>query len=199
MTASAVTLGRSCKRWAAIADLVSRSAIDPTLSSLNVVRFEFTKWDGRLHWHCEVDVLGEDEHGLWLGVPEGRLLQRGDEEPVPCMGLVCLVPAQGRWIANFYAFGDNRGTVYIDVTDEPKVDGDVVRAIDLDLDVIRFPDGRVILDDEDEFREHCTLFGYPDDTIAACEATARELLAAVTNHDEPFGTASDRWKALLGS
>ena len=160
------------------------------------MRLEFTKWDGRLHWHFDVDVLGEDEHGLWLSVPAGRPLQRGDEEPIPCQGIAVLVPARGHWIATF-SLGEHRGSVYVDVTDEPKRDGDVVRAIDLDLDVIRFPDGSVILDDEDEFREHCTLFGYPADTIATCEATARELMDAVTNRIEPFGIASDRWTALL--
>ena len=161
------------------------------------MRVEYTKWDGRLHWHCDADLLGEDEHGLWLGLPSGRLLQRGDEEPVPCPGLVSLVPAHGRWIANFYVLGENSGTVYVDVTDEPMREGDIVRAIDLDLDVIRFPDGRVVLDDEDEFAEHQKLFGYPPDIISAAEATARDLLTAVTNRDEPFGIASDRWAALL--
>ena len=163
------------------------------------MRVEYTKWDGRLHWHFDVDLLGEDEHGLWLAVPKGRLLQRGNEETVRCLGFVMLVPTHGNWMAAFYTAEtpERDGHVYIDVTDRPQRDGDVVRAIDLDLDVIRLPDGQVVLDDEDEFQEHCTLFGYPAETISECEATASYLMAAVTNRDEPFGTAAERWKALL--
>lgn len=162
------------------------------------MRIEYTKWDGRLHWHFDADVLGEDEHGLWARVPKGRVLQRGDVQRVQSDGFVMLVPVAGNWIAAFYTAETpgRDGHVYIDVTDQPRRDGDVVRAIDLDLDVIRLPDGEVILDDEDEFKEHCTLFGYPADTISTCEATARDLLAAVTNRDEPFGIASERWRAL---
>ena len=42
---------------------------------------------------------------------------------------------------------------------------DLVRAVDLDLDVIRGTTGRVWVDDEDEFAEHRVSLGYPDEVI----------------------------------
>ena len=36
--------------------------------------------------------------------------------------------------------------------------------VDLDLDVIRMRDGRIILDDEDEFEEHQVRYAYPPDS-----------------------------------
>ena len=41
----------------------------------------------------------------------------------------------------------------------------VLRAIDLDLDVLRVPSGRVWVDDEDEFAEHRLSFGYPPELV----------------------------------
>ncbi|WP_180935649.1 DUF402 domain-containing protein [Nocardioides ungokensis] len=37
----------------------------------------------------------------------------------------------------------------------------MLRAVDLDLDVVRGRTGRVWIDDEDEFAEHRVRFGYP--------------------------------------
>lgn len=79
------------------------------------------------------------------------------------------------------------------VTDEPRTTAAGVTAIDLDLDVIGWPDGRVVLDDADEFEAHTELFGYPDATVAATRATADELVAAVSARAEPFGAAWERW------
>ena len=79
------------------------------------------------------------------------------------------------------------------VTDEPRTTAAGVTAIDLDLDVIGWPDGRVVLDDADEFDLHTELFGYPDATVAAAQATADDLVAAVTARAEPFGSAWELW------
>ena len=47
-----------------------------------------------------------------------------------------------------------------------RVGRDVLRAVDLDLDVVRGPTGRVWVDDEDEFAEHQVAFDYPDDVVS---------------------------------
>ena len=53
--------------------------------------------------------------------------------------------------------------VYVDITTPPVWDGTVLRAVDLDLDVVRGNTGRVWVDDEDEFADHRVRFGYPDE------------------------------------
>jgi uncharacterized protein len=46
------------------------------------VRVVYTKYDGSLHWHMTMRYLGEDEHGIWLGVPAHSSVRRGAEPPV---------------------------------------------------------------------------------------------------------------------
>jgi hypothetical protein len=156
------------------------------------VEMRFTKWGGTLHWHYPLVPLGTDRHGWWLGGPEGTFFQRGDEQPIPRPhDYVMLVPDDGDWIATWHA--DSATEVYVDVTTRPVRSGNLIEAVDLDLDVIRKRDGRVLLVDEDEFAEHQVLYGYPAEVIARAEATAGDLVARVTAATEPFGRAGQQW------
>jgi hypothetical protein len=157
-----------------------------------LARFEFTKWDGRRHWHFDTYRLGSDSHGTWFGARTGARLQRGIEAPIlwDC-DFAMLVPDAGEWVATFNAEG--KYALYIDVTGPVTVDGDVVRAADLDLDVVRMSDGQVRLLDEDEFAEHQLRFGYPDAVIRRALATAQWLLEVVSAGREPFATIGHQW------
>ena len=92
--------------------------------------------------------------------------------------------------------------------------GAVLRAVDLDLDVIRLPDplppagsapwedppagpGEVFVDDEDEFAEHQVAFGYPLDVVAAAQASCDELVAAVRAGLPPYDGSHQRWLTEL--
>ena len=83
------------------------------------------------------------------------------------------------------------------MTTVPAWDGSVVRAVDLDLDVIEALDGQVYVDDEDEFAEHQVLFGYPAEVIALAESTRDAVLAAVRDRQAPFDGAAARWFPVL--
>jgi uncharacterized protein len=156
------------------------------------VEMRFTKWGGRLHWHYPVVPLGVDRHGWWLGGPRGTWFQRGDEAPIRRKyDNVMLVPDRGDWIASWSSGGDSE--VYVDVTNRPHKSDHLIEAVDLDLDVIRLRDGRVVLVDEDEFAEHQVLLGYPAEVIARARATADDLLAVVTAGAEPFGRVGRDW------
>lgn len=158
------------------------------------MRIEYSKWDGRPHWRFDAVLLGDDDHGRWFGAPIGGELRRGEEPPVTSPGLACLMPHAGRWIAHFALDPNPEGAyVYINVTDEPLVTEDAVTAVDLDLDVVGWRDGRVDLEDEDEFEKHAALFRYPTTVVLAARVTAQELVTAVRSRDEPFGRAHDRW------
>ncbi|MGW0806890.1 DUF402 domain-containing protein [Nonomuraea sp. NPDC002799] len=71
-----------------------------------------------------------------------------------------------------------------------------VTMLDLDLDVIRMRDGRLILDDEDEFAEHQVTLGYPPALITQAQNTAQWLLDAVGNKKGPFGGAHLKWLSM---
>jgi protein associated with RNAse G/E len=67
--------------------------------------------------------------------------------------------------------------------------------VDLDLDVVRRPNGRVQLLDDDEFMRHQVELEYPARIIQGARATADWLLDVVTARHEPFGSAGAAWLA----
>jgi predicted RNA-binding protein associated with RNAse of E/G family len=107
-----------------------------------------------------------------------------------------LLPATGNWVASFNASG--KYELYIDVTGPVTVEGNTVRADDLDLDVVRLPTGEVRLLDEDEFAAHQLSYGYPPAVIAQARATADWLMRAVTAGIEPFATVGAGWLRKVG-
>jgi predicted RNA-binding protein associated with RNAse of E/G family len=177
------------------------------------IRCEMTKWGDRPHWEFDGIHLGSDEHGEWLGFPEATHNERPGLvmlSEVPC---VTLVPADGWHLATFHAPGI-WCDLYVDITTPAQWDGDVLRAVDLDLDVIRMSSvpptstrsapqnlaagpGETFVDDEDEFAEHQVAYGYPDDVVATARASCEEVLAAVRAGLAPYDGTHRRWLAEL--
>jgi hypothetical protein len=178
-----------------------------------LIRCEMTKWGDRPHWRFEGIHLGSDEHGEWLGFPQGTHNHRPGHEFHSAVDAVTLVQP-GRWHLPTFQAPGIWCDLYIDVTTPAAWDGDVLRAIDLDLDVIRLPDplppvesapweiapagpGEVFVDDEDEFAEHQVAFGYPTDVIASAQASCDELVAAVRAGLPPYDGTHRRWLEAL--
>jgi hypothetical protein len=163
------------------------------------VRVVFRKYDGSLHWHFTARRLGEDEHGIWLGVPAGGSARRGDDPPIPVEhAQVGLVPRQAGWVGWFYA-PPFRVEVYCDVTTVPTwPTRSEVTMVDLDLDVCRIrKDGSVRVLDEDEFAEHRVRHAYPDHVAAEATRTAEWLRAALVDGSQPFADAYRPWLARV--
>lgn len=162
------------------------------------VRCELTKYGGRPHWEFDATFLGSDEHGDWVGIPGGTPMARPGATFVPPVDSVLLVPAGGEgWLGTFYAPGF-RVLVYVDVTTPPVWDGPVLRAVDLDLDVVRGASGRVWVDDEDEFAAHRIEYRYPADLVAAASYTCDDLHRRLRDGDGPFAPGlAERWLDVL--
>ena len=163
------------------------------------VRVEMTKWGHRPHWEFDAVLLGSDEHGDWIGIPAGTPMLRPGAEFTPPVDSVVLVPAGSSaedrpwWLATFYAPGF-RVEVYVDITAPARWDGPVLRAVDLDLDVVRGETGRVWVDDEDEFAEHRVAFGYPDNVVGSASRSCDDVHALVCDRVPPFdGRAPEAW------
>ncbi|HEX9978010.1 MAG TPA: DUF402 domain-containing protein [Acidimicrobiia bacterium] len=161
------------------------------------IHVRYTKWDGSLHWHFEMIELGSDEHGLWLGAPDGTPVRRGEETPVRSQAFALLVPRSGWWTAvwNDTSPGTSGFSfeVYLDVCTPPERTEDEVGAIDLDLDVARRPDGTTVLLDQDEFDRHRRRYGYPARIVDHARAAAAEMFPTVESHTEPFGVVGRFW------
>ncbi|MCD6640764.1 MAG: DUF402 domain-containing protein [Nocardioides sp.] len=177
------------------------------------VRCHMSKWGDRPHWRFEGTYLGEDDHGRWIGFPAGTHNARPGfafDSEVDC---VTLVPHDGWFLATFHAPGI-WCDLYVDMATPAVWRGDLLTSTDLDLDVIRMaptppvasplapqnakaPWGEVFVDDEDEFAEHTTLFGYPPEVVTAARNSADAVLAAARDRTPPFDGAHQPWLDLV--
>ena len=154
----------------------------------------YSKWGGIDHWHFEMEPLGQDQFGWWFFGRKGLTQQRGAEPPIVLShDFVLLMPAEGCWTACFNAEHDME--IYVNVTTRPALDGGTVSAVNLDLDVVRWRDGRVEVLDEDEFAEHQVQLAYPPELITQARQTCDWLVEAVSSRTEPFGQAGADWVA----
>jgi predicted RNA-binding protein associated with RNAse of E/G family len=167
------------------------------------VRVLTRKWPDLPHWEFDAVRLGADAHGHWVGVPSGTWLARPERGFHAWCDHVVLIPYDAWWIATIYsrADADRPVDVYVDIATPSTWSPDEaeVRAIDLDLDVIKGPTGRIWVDDEDEFADHRVSLGYPQDVVDAAIRSCEEVLKAVTDDAAPFDGTAGVWLDRLES
>jgi hypothetical protein len=153
------------------------------------VRCEMTKWPDRPHWVFAGTYLGADEHGDWIGFPAGSRFTRPGADVTMPNDQVGLVPseslAERGWLATFHGPGSDF-RLYVDIATPPSWDGEVLRSVDLDLDVIQGLSGRVWVDDEDEFADHRVRWAYPADVVRGARDAATWVETAVRDGRPPF-------------
>jgi protein associated with RNAse G/E len=157
------------------------------------------KWPDRPHWEHDALVLGEDDHGVWVGAPAGTRMAR------PGVGFTCdqaqvtLFPRDAAFVATFYAPGGSSVCdVYVDIVTVPVWSDSTVTAVDLDLDVIRGWTGRVWVDDEDEFAANRVRYAYPPDLVRLAATSCAQVHAAVAGGGPPYDNATaGRWFEAL--
>jgi uncharacterized protein len=174
-----------------------------TLERGDTVHVRMAKWGDQPHWEFDAVYLGEDEHGTWLGFPCGTFMSRPGAEYVSPTDQLGLVPPVGwpdperGWLATFHGPGGPL-SVYVDVVAPPTWTDTTLNAVDLDLDVVRELDGRVWVDDEDEFALHQVELDYPAEVIAAARASCDRLVALIGAGHPPYDDATKLpWFELL--
>ena len=162
-----------------------------------------SKWGGRPHWEFGAVLLGSDHHGHWLGVPAGTRHARPGAEFVSDVPTVTLAPHQGWFLATWHGAGHAWCDTYVDITTPGALDasGDafILRAVDLDLDVVRDVDGRVWIDDEDEFEEHRTTYAYPDEVVSAARRACADVHAVMLSAANPFDGSHLPWLSMAAA
>jgi len=180
-----------------------------------------TKWPDRPHSEFAGTYLGADEHGDWIGFPEGSRFTRPGADyvaPYDQVGLVppdqgwvaafrtdqaqvSLVPRDEPFVATFYAPGGSAHCdVYVDITTVPVWSGDTVTAVDLDLDVVRGWTGRVWVDDEDEFAAHRVQHAYPPHLVRLAVGSCEAVRDAVRRAEAPYdGRTPGPWFEALAA
>lgn len=82
---------------------------------------------------------------------------------------------------------------YVNIALPPVRQEDRLTYIDLDLDLLIYPDLSHEVLDEDEFLAHCDLWRYPPDLCTRARATLDALLARLARHDPLFGAWEPYW------
>jgi protein associated with RNAse G/E len=152
---------------------------------------ERCKWPDEPHYGAEGVVLGEDDHGVWVGAGPGHTVYRGpDEVFVGEYAVVWCVPRDDWFMAHFLV-GHPRVDIYVDVISPPTWTDRGARMVDLDFDVIVWNDGGGIeLVDADEFEQHRVQLDYPDDLVADARRAAADVFARVRARVGPFSLAA---------
>ncbi|WP_327291827.1 DUF402 domain-containing protein [Streptomyces sp. NBC_01198] len=172
----------------------------PLAATQRLIQVNYRKYDGTLHWNLRMRRLGEDEHGIWLGLPADSVMRKGHNPEVPVPEAhVLLFPREAWWTATFNA-APRATEIYCDITTPPRWPSeDEVTMVDLDLDVLlKRAAPAPILVDEDEFAEHQVRYGYPADVVAAAEESARWLMGAIARAEGPFDGVHKCWLAMVG-
>ena len=165
------------------------------------IRLQFGKFNGDEHWGYDLEVLGNDEYGTWLGGRRGAHLSKPGTSIRAHDDFVVLIPTDDAWwVATFNKTpgGSSRTIdVYVDITTPTTINTGEAFTLDLDLDVIKGVDGSVDIDDEDEFAEHQKAMGYPPRVITAARETADNVRDMVADGVAPFDGSHRVWLAKL--
>ena len=146
-------------------------------------------------------MLSEDSYGVWLYTPCGSIyrarvgarvveLEVGQGDRDAGIAVVQLLPSRW-WTATWW---DGLGLISVDVCTPPRfVDGEWMY-FDLELDPHRYADGRVVIEDEDEFTAKCEAGAISSEEAVAATAAAEEVGRALRSRAEPFGDVG--WSRL---
>jgi hypothetical protein len=157
-----------------------------------LVEVRLFKWP---RWATNVAVtrlLGEDQHGRWLGVARGEPWWSADHlrSGVFEASLVKLVPSDTFWTACFHPADP---VVDVDIVLPVQWHGQVLEEVDLELDVLRTAAGHVSVRDQEAFDAVRVVWDMPPEIAAQAEATCEHIRALVEQHTEPFGTVGRLW------
>ncbi len=163
------------------------------------VRVVARKWPDRPHWEYDGLLLGHDAHGTWVGAVTDTLMSRPGAAFHTDRPQVSLFPVAGTFVATFYERGGQVPCdVYVDIATLGVRQGDSITSIDLDLDVLRGWSGRVWVDDEDEFAQHRSVFGYPEDLVRTATRSCESVRAALAAGRAPYDrVAAEGWLRVL--
>jgi protein associated with RNAse G/E len=159
-----------------------------TSDLLRPMKIASTKYDGSPHYEFDAILVAREGSMLRLYVEQGTTLvgYRGELEVRTPFAALFWTDRPYNVYHNKSPLGRRRIVSYANVGTPATIDGDVLRWVDLDLDVFTSEGGGITLDDVDEFEQHQVKFAYPAELIADALATSEELLALAKSGAFPF-------------
>jgi protein associated with RNAse G/E len=154
----------------------------------DVVRVLARKYDGAVRRHWSGALVNAGESLITVLATFSETVEHNDLGTIPAGTVSFEHFWTDRWY-NVFIFRDPDGTeraAYANIAMPATFDGIAVDYIDLDIDVIRWPDGRVDVLDRDDFEKNSLKYGYPNEVIAAAEHALAELIGLIERREFPF-------------
>jgi len=149
------------------------------------VRLRKVKRPGGLFWF-DLEQLPSDRHGSWLRGRPGAPWGAPHDSGVLPVHVVLLIAPGRPWVAWWVDDPADR-RLEIDVCLPPENTGDGWRYVDLELDpVFHERDGRVEIEDWDEYEESCREGWMSPDDAELARVTADALAGSLAGGDEPW-------------
>lgn len=147
------------------------------------------KFDGRIQrtWKCRLAEL-DDERVVFRGVFENEV-QHGD------LGLISqgTISWEYFWLDRWYSifrFLEPDGRLrnfYCNVNMPPTLDGDTLDFVDLDIDIVVWPDRSYAVLDVEEFEANSHLLDYPAEVRQNAARAVDEIIGLIESEGLPAG------------
>ena len=93
-----------------------------------------------------------------------------------------------RWY-NIFRFHEPDGTLrnyYCNVAMPPTFENGILDYVDLDIDILVWPDGRYEVVDRDDFESNALKYGYPREILQRSEKSENDILGMIERREFPF-------------
>jgi protein associated with RNAse G/E len=141
------------------------------------VRVRAYKSDGTCYrwWTATVESVAPDQ--LTLVTPVGHPIEDpGGNFVSPNALRVFYWPGKWYCLLEAYAPDGELAEIYVNINSPAEIQGLQMSFTDYELDVSRRPPHKARLEDEDEFQEAVSLYGYSEEFQRVCYETAQEAL-----------------------
>jgi hypothetical protein len=145
-------------------------------------------------------IINKDRYGQWLYSPKGTLFRSqkgavigecevGQGNRDAGLHVMHLIPNKAWWIATWCV-----DHIAIDICTPPTRIDDEWHYTDLELDPIAFSNGRIIVEDEDEFSDACNAGLIPPKEATEARSATTTMVEHLRHHIEPYGQVG--WNML---
>ncbi|MFI5731055.1 DUF402 domain-containing protein [Kribbella sp. NPDC051587] len=175
----------------------------PSISAGDNCRVLTSKWGNKRHYEYDATFLGVDEYGAWLSAPQGTHFWRPDHEFHSGFPQVILLPnGKKPWYVHYFGKSDTgkppRHYTYADISTPWNEASGTFSVVDLDLDVIGQVDGKIRIDDVEEFFSNRDDLQYPPDVAAVALETCLRIYSQMRTQQAPFDGAHLKWADRAG-
>ncbi len=159
-----------------------------------VVQIHSYKHNKDLHriWE-KVVVLEDNDDFIVVGNNRTRVIESDGKswstrEPAICYFF------KKKWFNVIGMFKNDGVRFYCNIASPSVYDGEAIKYIDYDLDVMVYPTGRKKILDEKEYETHAKSMKYPERTKEVVEGQLDILLDMIDNNEEPFDRVEiEKW------